>query len=36
MSKHLDNLTLKIWRQDGPDTAGRFEGYTIDSISDDA
>ena len=30
------NLTLKIWRQDGPDTAGRFEGYTIDSISDDA
>ncbi len=36
MSKHLDNLTLKIWRQDGPETAGRFEGYTIDSISDEA
>ena len=36
MSKHLDNLTLKIWRQDGPDTAGRFEGYKIDSISDEA
>jgi len=36
VSKHLDNLTLKIWRQDGPDTAGRFEGYKIDSISDEA
>ncbi|HQZ36738.1 MAG TPA: succinate dehydrogenase/fumarate reductase iron-sulfur subunit [Ilumatobacteraceae bacterium] len=32
----MDNLTLKIWRQDGPDTAGRFEGYKIDSISDEA
>ncbi len=36
MSNHLENLTLKIWRQDGPAVAGRFEGYSIDSISDEA
>ena len=36
MSNHLTNLTLKIWRQDGPDDAGRFESYRIDSISDEA
>jgi succinate dehydrogenase / fumarate reductase, iron-sulfur subunit len=34
MSKHL-NLTLKVWRQDGYDQAGRFETYTI-GISEDA
>jgi succinate dehydrogenase / fumarate reductase iron-sulfur subunit len=33
---HLTNLTLKIWRQDGPDDPGRFEVYAIDSISDEA
>ena len=36
MSNHLTNLTLKIWRQQGPDDVGRFETYRIDSISDEA
>ena len=34
--KHLTNITLTIWRQAGPDAPGRFESYTIDSISDEA
>lgn len=33
---HLRNLTLKVWRQDGPDAKGRFESYVIDEISDEA
>jgi hypothetical protein len=33
--KTLTNLTLKIWRQDGPD-AGRFETHQIPEISDEA
>jgi len=33
---HLENLTLKIWRQSGPGDAGRFQSYRIDSISDEA
>jgi succinate dehydrogenase / fumarate reductase iron-sulfur subunit len=36
VSNHLTNVTLKIWRQDGPDAAGRFETYPIESISDEA
>ena len=36
MSNHLTNLTLKIWRQTGPNDGGHFETYTIDSISDEA
>ena len=36
MSNHLQNLTLKIWRQNGPTDAGRFESYRIDTISDEA
>ncbi len=39
MSAHgsnLTNLTLKIWRQAGPDVEGRFESYRIDSISHEA
>ena len=32
----LTNLTLRIWRQDGPADAGRFERYAIDEISDEA
>ena len=35
MSKHL-NLTLKVWRQDGPDAQGRFETYEARDIADDA
>ncbi|HPB45392.1 MAG TPA: 2Fe-2S iron-sulfur cluster-binding protein, partial [Microthrixaceae bacterium] len=29
------NLTLKVWRQEGPSAAGHFETYTT-SIADDA
>lgn len=33
---HLKNLNLKIWRQNGPNDAGRFETYAIPEISDEA
>ena len=33
---HLKNITLKIWRQSGPDTAGQFDTHVIDEISDEA
>ena len=33
---HLKNITLKIWRQDGPAASGRFETYLVDSITDEA
>ena len=36
MSTKLTNLTLKIWRQSGPDDSGRFESYEIPEISDEA
>ena len=36
MSNHLTNLTLKVWRQSGPNDGGHFESYRIDSISDEA
>jgi len=36
VSNHLENLTLKIWRQAGPADAGHFESYRIASISDEA
>ncbi len=32
----LKNITLRIWRQDGPDAAGRFENHVVDEISDEA
>ncbi len=32
----LTNLTLKIWRQDGPEGTGRFETHHIPEISDEA
>lgn len=32
----LTNLTLKIWRQDGPTAQGRFETHQIPEISDEA
>ena len=28
------NLTLRVWRQDGPDSPGEFETYTT-TIADD-
>ncbi|MCX6536115.1 MAG: succinate dehydrogenase/fumarate reductase iron-sulfur subunit, partial [Actinobacteria bacterium] len=34
--KHLTNLKLKVWRQDGPDTAGKFETHVVESVSDEA
>ena len=33
---HLKNLTLKVWRQKGPQDSGHFENYTIEEISDEA
>ena len=35
MSKNI-NLTLKVWRQDGPSAAGRFETYNANGIAKDA
>jgi succinate dehydrogenase / fumarate reductase, iron-sulfur subunit len=32
----LTNLTLKIWRQQGPDDAGHFETHTVAEVSDEA
>jgi succinate dehydrogenase / fumarate reductase iron-sulfur subunit len=32
----IKNLTLKIWRQAGPDAPGTFETYAIPEISDEA
>ena len=26
---HISNITLKIWRQDGPSAPGRFETYQV-------
>ena len=36
MSNHLKDITLKIWRQQGPSDRGHFETYRIDTISDEA
>jgi succinate dehydrogenase / fumarate reductase iron-sulfur subunit len=36
MSHTLTNITLKIWRQNGPDGQGRFESHQIPEISDEA
>ena len=36
MSNHLENITLRIWRQAGPQAKGHFEEYRIDSITDEA
>lgn len=33
MSERLLNLTLHVWRQDGPDGAGRFETYQAKDIT---
>ena len=35
-SKHLKDITLKVWRQTGPTDRGHFESYRIDTISDEA
>jgi succinate dehydrogenase / fumarate reductase, iron-sulfur subunit len=36
MSANTINVTLKVWRQDGPDVPGRFETYNASGISVDA
>jgi len=36
VSNHLKDITLKIWRQSGPNDGGRFETYKVDEISDEA
>jgi succinate dehydrogenase / fumarate reductase, iron-sulfur subunit len=36
MSSNTINLTLKVWRQDGPQATGRFETYKAAGISVDA
>ncbi|MEY3030053.1 MAG: succinate dehydrogenase/fumarate reductase iron-sulfur subunit [Ilumatobacteraceae bacterium] len=36
MSGTLKNLTLKIWRQSGPNDSGRFDTHVIDEITDEA
>ena len=36
MSGPVQNLTLQIWRQEGPNDNGRFESFSVDSISDEA
>ena len=35
MSTNMLNLTLKVWRQDGPNSAGRFETYQVPGIKED-
>ncbi len=32
----IKNITLKVWRQAGPDAAGRFDEHVIDEISEEA
>ena len=29
------DLTLKVWRQDGPDAPGKFQDYTMEGVSPD-
>jgi succinate dehydrogenase / fumarate reductase iron-sulfur subunit len=36
MSGSIKNLTLKIWRQNGPNDAGRFESHEIAEVSEEA
>ncbi|MEM9514740.1 MAG: succinate dehydrogenase/fumarate reductase iron-sulfur subunit [Actinomycetota bacterium] len=32
----LTNITLKVWRQEGPDGQGRFETHQVPEVSDEA
>jgi len=36
VSNHLTNLTLRVWRQNGPNDSGHFEDHAIEQISDEA
>ena len=33
---HVDNITLKVWRQSGPNDQGHFETYKVESVTDEA
>ena len=33
MSGETINLTLRVWRQDGPDSQGEFENYQLNGVS---
>ncbi|MEA3184473.1 MAG: succinate dehydrogenase / fumarate reductase, iron-sulfur subunit, partial [Ilumatobacteraceae bacterium] len=35
-TRDITGLTLKIWRQSGPDDPGHFETYEVGTISEDA
>ncbi|MFP4501860.1 MAG: succinate dehydrogenase/fumarate reductase iron-sulfur subunit [Candidatus Hydrogenedentota bacterium] len=35
MAENTINLTLQVWRQDGPDTPGRFETHEMKGVSTD-
>ena len=34
--EEMINITLNVWRQDGPDDRGRFETYKADGVSTDS
>ena len=36
MSNNLTDITLRVWRQGGPNEKGRFEEYKVESITDEA
>ena len=36
MTRPVTNLTLRVWRQEGPNDNGRFETHAVDEISDEA
>lgn len=36
MTRVLKNVTLKVWRQAGPEVKGQFETHVIDEITDEA
>ncbi len=36
MTEPITNLTLQVWRQEGPNDNGRFDTFQVDSISDEA
>jgi succinate dehydrogenase iron-sulfur subunit len=36
MSNHLTDITVKVWRQAGPSSPGRFESYVIAEIPQEA
>jgi len=36
VSNNLTDITLRVWRQGGPNEKGRFEEYKVESITDEA